>query len=84
MDSNPPMNKNHAADIQDDSSINSDPAGFNNPSKKSKTVGKSYTKKGFMDNNPSDPSAKRSKTVGFQKSSMMPTSMITDIGEEED
>lgn len=37
-----------------------------------------------MDSNPSDPNAKKSKTVGFQKSSMMPTSMITDIGEEED
>ena len=62
MDSNPPMRN---ADIQDDSSMNSDPAGFNFEPKKS-----SYKKTGTQidssknkrfDSNPSD----KKKKVGF-------------------
>ena len=36
------------------------------------------------DNNPSDPNAKKSKTVAFKSNSQMPTSMLTDFSENED
>lgn len=40
MDSNPPMHNKNSADIQDDSSMNSDPAGFNfEPKKGAKKYG---------------------------------------------
>ena len=58
--------------------MNSDVAGFNldNKKKMTKTAGQMDSKKKY-DSNPGDPSTKKSKTVGFKNSSMMPTTMVT-------
>tara|TARA_B110001450_G_C17292181_1_gene347889 strand:- start:297 stop:461 length:165 start_codon:yes stop_codon:yes gene_type:complete len=49
----------------------------------SKTM-KSNNKKSMNDNNPSDPNAKKSKSVAFKRDSLMPTSMVTEFADNED
>lgn len=89
MDPNPSMNNKQSTDIQDDSSMNSDPAGFNFDNKKgnSKTMGSQKSgMKRMNDGNPPDPSsAKKSKTVGFKNNhSLMPVTMLTEPHDDED
>jgi hypothetical protein len=69
MDSNPPMHNKYSADIQDDSSMNSDPSGFNFENKKNLkktgTIAIDSSKKRSFELNPND----KKKTVGFKDNS---------------